>query len=341
MALTKKEQRILQSIRVPSKNDPDRPEFPPNDPHYPSTPTFQIEVPGFDNVWLKDESMNPTGTHKDRMAWEMVVTYRDLLKAKELGRIDSLPSMSVISSGSAAVAVQHVLSQFHLPSLKVLIDFRLKREIKEQLERMGCELFESDLSTAQLEADDILQLTNNEDGIDITSDETLGPMSNFYDWMGYDVISQNAYYVFVPYGSGFLFENIVHIAKSEVAAAPFHDNRFRGSIAKVRDCHFIGATTQNPNTTADKLYSPHLPFVHLDAQWIKLAKQKAFIGSESGVRYLQEPFLREAMEIAKSNDVTCEPSGIAGLAMLLQMKEDVDTTKKMLVVNTGKVKTDV
>jgi len=83
MPLSKEEEKILESIIVPSENDPNNPEFPPDNPKFPATPTYQIKVPGFENVWLKDESQNPTGTHKDRMAWEMVVTYRDFLLAKK------------------------------------------------------------------------------------------------------------------------------------------------------------------------------------------------------------------------------------------------------------------
>jgi len=54
---------------VPSENDPNKPEFPPENPHWPFTPVKKIEVLDFEDVWLKDESVNPTGTHKDRMAW--------------------------------------------------------------------------------------------------------------------------------------------------------------------------------------------------------------------------------------------------------------------------------
>lgn len=85
MSLSKSEQKILESIKIASENNPKKPEFPSDNPKFPATPTYQIQVPGFTNVWLKDESVNPTGTHKDRMAWEMVVTYRDFLMAKERG----------------------------------------------------------------------------------------------------------------------------------------------------------------------------------------------------------------------------------------------------------------
>src|SRR3989344_5729525 len=104
MPLSKEEERILKSIKVASENNPNKPEFPADNPKFPATPTYKIKVPGFANVWLKDESYNPTGTHKDRMAWEIVVTYRDFLLAKKEGQIKRpLPSMSIISYGSAAI----------------------------------------------------------------------------------------------------------------------------------------------------------------------------------------------------------------------------------------------
>ena len=60
MTLSQKEEKILKSIKVPSENNPNKPEFPPEHPRFPATPTYKIKVPGFSNVWLKDESVNPT-----------------------------------------------------------------------------------------------------------------------------------------------------------------------------------------------------------------------------------------------------------------------------------------
>lgn len=338
MALTKKEETILKSIVVPSESNPDKPEFPPEKPQWPSTPVYKIEVPGFKNVWIKDESVNPTGTHKDRMAWEMVVTYRALLQAKKRGQIKTLPALSIISSGSAALAVQTMLKKYQLPNLKVLIDYNIDKNIRDTLEGVGCEIYEADLSKRVLYTQDILSLTNNEGGIDITSDDALGPFDVFYDWLSYDVVNQDADYVFVPYGTGHLFENIVNVAKRESSAKFFHDKRYKGDAKKLREMNFVGATTNNPNTIADKLYSPHLPFVHFDTHWIQLAKKKGYIGEQSNVYVVQERYIKKALEIADKNNVTCEPSGVAGLGMLLQMKNKLPKTKKYLVVSTGNTK---
>lgn len=339
MPLSEKEEKILESIIVPSENDPNNPEFPPDSPKFPATPTYKIEVPGFSNVWLKDESVNPTGTHKDRMAWEMVVTYRDFLLAKRRGQFKgSLPRMSIISFGSAAIAIQTILKKYKLPNLKVLYDRKFIESIAlKSLKKLGCELYETDLSKKPFSWREILILTHNRDGFDITSNEALDPTTRFYDWMSYEIINNSSDYVFIPFGTGNLYENILNINKKEVSER-IHDPRFKGDVGILRKCNFLGVTTNNPNSKADKLYSPHLPFVHYDEQWIKLYRAAGFCGPESDVHLLKEEYLDEAIEIANSQEINCEPSGIAGLALMLQIRDKLPKDKKMLIVNTGKTK---
>lgn len=106
----------------------------------------------------------------------------------------------------------------------------------------------------------------------------------------------------------------------------------------LRRCNFFGATTNNPKSKADKLYSPHLPFVHFDEQWIRLYRHAGFCGPESNVVLIKEQFLDKAMKLAESQNINCEPSGIAGLALLLQLKNRIPKNKKILIVCTGKTK---
>jgi threonine dehydratase len=89
---------------------------------------------------------------------------------------------------------------------------------------------------------------------------------------------------------------------------------------------------------AIKLYSPHLPFVHFDEQWIRLYCQAGYCGGISNVHLIKEKFLDQAINIAKSQNICCEESGIAGLALLLQMQDQIPRDKKILIVNTGKTK---
>ena len=338
MALSPKEEHILKSIIVASENDPNKPEFPADHPKFPATPTYKIKVPGFSNVWLKDESHNPTGTHKDRMAWEIVVTYRDFLLAKKKGKVQrNLPAMSIISSGSAAIAIQTQLKKYSLPNLRVLVHVNTSQGLIKSMKKIGCTIFETDLSKRPLHWKEILTSTHNPDGFDITSSEALDPTTRFYDWMSYEIINSSPEYCFIPFGTGNLFENVLNINKKEVSTRN-HDPRFRGNLGVLRRCNFFGATTNNLNSKADKLYSPHLPFVHYDEQWIRLYRYAGFCGPESQVYLIEEHYLDKALKVAELQEINCEPSGIAGLALLLQMKNKISPHKKILIVNTGKTK---
>ncbi|KKP43698.1 MAG: hypothetical protein UR31_C0001G0022 [Parcubacteria group bacterium GW2011_GWA2_33_14] len=333
-----KEDQILKSIIVASENDPNKPEFPSDDPKFPATPTYKIEVPGFLNVWIKDESQNPTGTHKDRMAWEIIVTYRDILLTNKNGQAKTkLPQMSIISSGSAALAIQTQLKKYGLPNLKVLMDYNANLEIIKKLEEIGCKVYKTDLIKKPLDYRAILQLTNNLNGFDITSNEALDPTNRFYDWLSYEIINNSPDYCFIPFGTGNLYENILNINKKEITTNN-HDPRFSGNVENLKECNFLGITTNNPKSIADKLYSPHLPFVRYDEQWIKMYRYAGYCGKKSNVYLLKEKFLQSAMKIAENQKISCEPSGIVGLALMLQMRNTLPKDKKMLIINTGKSK---
>jgi hypothetical protein len=337
MSLTKKEEEILKTIVVASENNPNKPEFPADNPKFPATPTYKISIKGFNNVWYKDESYNPTGTHKDRMAWEMIVTYRDFLLAKKRSQIKGkLPALSIISSGSAAYAIQTQLKKYNLPNLKVLIDKQLDKKIIQTLKNIGCEIYKIDLSKKPLSWQEILSLTKNENGFDITSAEALDPTTRFYDWLSYEIINNSPDYCFIPFGTGNLFENVLNINKKEISTEMNHDPRFKGDIIKLRKCNFYGATSNNPKTQADKLYSPHLPFVHYDEQWIKLYKYAGFCGSKSNVYLIEEKYLDKAIKLAQSLGIKAEPSGLGGMALFLQIKNHIPKNSKILIVSTGK-----
>ncbi|NYZ79333.1 pyridoxal-phosphate dependent enzyme [Candidatus Micrarchaeota archaeon] len=341
MVLSEKEEKILKSIVVASENNPNKPEFPADNPKFPATPTYKIKVPDFSDVWLKDESKNPTGTHKDRMAWEMVVTYRDFLLAKKSGQIKKpLPQLSIISFGPAAVAIQTQLKKYNLPRLKVLIDSSMvDSKAIESMKKLDCEIYQANLAKKPLNQtwEEILTLTHNHNGFDITSNEALDPTTRFYDWLSYEILNSSPNYCFIPFGTGNLYENILNINKKEVSTKN-HDPRFKGKIEVLRRCNFMGVTSDNPTTKADKLYSPYLPFIHFSEQWIRVYRSAGFCGPLSDIYLIKENYLDKAMDIAKSQGINCEYSGIAGLALMLQMKNQLPKNKKMLIVNTGKTK---
>lgn len=321
----------IEGLYIPSLNDPQNPEFPPRpfyEPKFPASSTFQIEVPGFTNVWLKDESTNPTGTHKSRMAWEV------LIKAKRY----NIKEVSIISSGSAAAAIQHFFNLYKVNTkLKVLMDFNISKEIKDALRKMGCEIYETNLSKQSLTGKDIKELTNNKEGIDITYREILDRYNdNYYDWLSYEVMNENPSYCFVPFGTGDLFVNILIIAEREFNNRIYkHDPRFTGDIQKISHCNFMGATTHDSNSRMDKLFSYYLPSLDDYQFYINSLIQNERIGNLSGILEVDETFVEEALEIARKHSIRSEPSGIAGLALLLQMRDELPKDEKMLIINTG------
>ncbi|MEM9822789.1 MAG: pyridoxal-phosphate dependent enzyme, partial [Bacteroidota bacterium] len=223
--------RIDFDIDKGSEDDPGRPEFPPKNPAFPATPTISIQVPGFQNVWLKDESCNPTGTHKDRMAWEIVIYYRNFLAHHALkGRFEKIPQLSLISSGCAAIAIQSQLRYYNLPSLKVIVDRNLDELIKTAMMKLGCEVFEVNLEKEALDSHQILRITENENGKDLTFGQDLDFIrAVYYDWLSYEILNQSPDYCLIPFGSGGLLENLMSINKKEIEQSPNHSKRFFGN----------------------------------------------------------------------------------------------------------------
>jgi hypothetical protein len=321
----------VAGLYVPSVNDPSKPEFPPRpfyEPRFPASNTYRVDVLGFTNVWLKDESTNPTGTHKARMAWEV------LIKAKRY----NIKEMSIISSGSAAAAIQHFFNLYKVNTkLKVLMDNKISAGIKESLRQMGCEVYETDLSKESLSSKEIKELTNNKEGIDITYREILDRFNdNYYDWLSYEVLNESPSYCFVPFGTGDLFVNILIIAEREFNNSIYkHDPRFLSDIQKISQCNFMGATTHDANSRMDKLFSYYLPSLDDYQFYINSLIQNKRIGNLSGILDVDENFIEEALDIARKHSIRCEPSGIAGLALLLQMKDELPADEKILIINTG------
>src|SRR5258706_644222 len=329
--LESKPTEVDENIIAFPANDPDKPEFPPKPfytPAFPASSTYPIRVPGFADVWLKDESTNPTGTHKDRMAWEV------LIKAKRY----HIKEISLISSGSAAMAIQHFFNLYKASTvLKVLVDRTMSPVMKQHLVHAGCKVYETDLSQKLLTGKEIKELTENVHGIDITYREVLDRYNdNYYDWLSYEILNSTAQHCFVPFGTGDLFINILIIAEREFNNRIFkHDPRFTGDIDVISGCNFFGATTHSANTRLDKLFSYHLPSLKDYNDYLASLIANNRIGNSSAILDVEEEFLEEALHLAAEQNIACEPSGIAGLALLLQNKNDIPKNDKILIVNTG------
>ncbi|MDB5228822.1 MAG: hypothetical protein JWN78_3015 [Bacteroidota bacterium] len=316
-----------------------RPEFPPDNPSYPATPHIPMEYKNFKKLWIKNEAYNPTGTHKDRFAWEIVryyaLKYKEYLHAKT--KIKE-PRLSIISSGSAAIAIQNLLNIYNFPPLKVLYDeTHLSESIIFAMQEYGCELYPYPLTTKELSSKDILKETNNgANGIEITLSKELNELRfKFYDWLAFEILNQNPDICIIPFGSGQLYENILEINKNQQKSKK--DPRFFGDIKILRNCQFVGASCryEHKETKMDKLYT----------QWntgktFKFLDYRNYCSVNSRIIEVQDKFIDKAIDFAKFNNIIGEPSGLSSLALFFQLEEEdtLNPEQKILILNTGNLK---
>ncbi len=327
-----------------SDENPRRPEFPFFHPRFPATPTKRIVVPGLEHLVLlvKDESVNPTGTHKDRMAWEVLRPYERLLEERgRKSRNVELPAVSIISAGNAAIALGELFRKFGLPKPRVLVDSKLSESQVQRLRSHHLEVFEIDLSRRELSSDDILRLTKNPRGFDLTRGQFEAELSrNFFDWMTFEILNQNPNFVVVPYGSGNLFDNLYqHFFDQLQRKQP--DPRLLTPQAVKPGLNLIGVTAP-VGSLASMLSAPHLPEsskAEVFSQKTNVISQMVragVLGDKSQIAEVSDSWLVKASQIALQNRLRFEPSALAGLAWVLSHKKQIPSGARVLVVNTGR-----
>lgn len=341
------------------------PENDPNLPEWSATPTIPVDLTsdGYGIVYIKDESdteSNPTGTIKDRAAWELATLYRDFARALYLkkkaglvnGNISSIPvpRFSYITAGNVGRAISHMFSRFGLPPMKLLVDSAISPHRLEILRALHADIYVSDLSRNVFEKDDessrraytpeeIKILTNNRGGIDITSVMALEPHAVFYDWHVHESFNEAPQEIYVPYGSGRLWENYLTWQERSIRndAVGKRDPRLRVPVSSVVDMSIFGAEPADPHSSADKLTKSFNPFALFSDQDTAALGALQFTGKATQVSKVDEERIDQAYRLL-GRHVETEPSAAAGLALYLQRFDDgeIDERKKVLIVNTGR-----
>ena len=321
------------------ENDPLRPEWQPT----PVVP-FDLRPEGYGLVYIKDESdqkSNPTRTIKDRAAWELATLHRDYarslqLKNRSLTSISSLrvPRVTYITAGNMGRALANMFEKYHLPPIKLLVDASIPPERLARLQSLHADIYCTDLKNKVLVPEEIKRLTNNKHGIDLTSVIMIEPQAVLYDWHVHEVFNENPDEIFVPYGSGRLFENYL---THQMRNARARDPRFSVSNGRVANLSILGAEPRKQDSIADKLTKSCNPFVLLEDQDIAALGAFVFTGKNTGVYKVAEENIEQAYHLL-SKQCPTEPSGAAGLALYLQRFEEglINPQHKILVVNTGK-----
>ena len=323
----------------------------PSNPEWRATPVIPIDLrsEGYGIVHVKDESdkrSNPTQTIKDRAAWEIATLYRDFgrglyLKRKsgslngDVGSIP-VPRLSLITAGNVGRAISHVFNRYGLPPMKLLLDSSLSTERLDILKGLYADLYMVNLDERLLLPHDIKRLTNNADGVDITSVMAIEPQAVFYDWHVHEAFNESPDEIYLPYGSGRLFENYL-TWQERALRNQRQDPRLMADIGKVIGMSILGGEPAKRDSLANKLTKSFNPFVLFDDQDIAAMKSFSFTGRNTGIYQVPEERIIEAYQLL-SRHMDTEYSSSAGLALYLQRFSEgkVDTKNKVLVVNTGK-----
>lgn len=351
---------VIKEIEYPKRMDWDLvmrwadeiPSFDENDPSHPewrATPAFPLDFSseGYGLVHIKDESdirSNPTKTIKDRPAWELATLHRDHAKGLFLrkregilnGNIGSIvvPRFTYVTAGNMGKSIANMFERYGLPPMKLLVDSSIPPERLEILKGLHADIYMADLSKRPLTAEEIKRMTNNKNGIDITSVIILEPNAIFYDWHVHESFNENPDEIYLPYGSGRLMENYL---TWQMRNTRHKDPRLRIPVGRLVNISILGVEPEIGKSIADKLTKDYNPFVIFREPDISALGALAFTGRNTGVYQVPEERIEQAYQMLRRCCDT-EPSASAGLALYLKRFDEgkVNPRKKVLIVNTGK-----
>lgn len=327
----------------------------PNDPEWQPTPLTPIDLSseGLGEVYVKDESnrsSNPTGTMKDRPAWEFATLYRDMARALELKVASgvlaqkdveqiSIPRFTVITSGNEGTALATAFEKYNLPPPKLILDLNTPINILNYVKGLRADSYRVNLSSGALTPEDIKRLSHNSNGVDITSFKPIEPNAVFYDWHVHEVFNDNPDEIYVPYGSGRLMENYLtwQYRTNRNESGSNRDPRLKVDPVGVISANIFGVEPSNRDSIADKLTAEFKPFLIFEDKDIKGLVDISITGRETGVNEVTDDYIQYAQQLLTTKGITAEPSGAASLAYYIKRFQEgkISANKKVVVVNSG------
>lgn len=328
---------------------------------------------GYGIVFIKNEadrSVNPTGTMKDRIGRSCAAEYRyDAKQALEFRNNDPvyakrfpeirIPRYSMLTAGNAGMALAKTFETLDLPPPKLLIDIHADQKTINKLKKTRADIYLVDLSTnpfsgrtstdSPLTKDEILALTNNGFGTDLTSNNSFqddNPHITFYHNLATQIFSEKPDEIYVPYGSGALFGEI--LARQRLGGPLILSGRKmtaeeRAQTAKqIYSIKLFGAEPENSSSVADKLSAPAKPFPTMWEKEMDWYKTEGQTNTETGIIKISENEILAGYELLKKTGqgkgIETEPSGSAGLALYMRRweKGKIKKDAKVIIVNTGK-----
>lgn len=302
---------------------------------------LDLRKDGYGQVLVKDESVNPTGTHKDRLGYAMAeqfvfeskTLYQHYLNNpsvyehdKNLPSRNSIQRFSLITSGHGGMALATAFKKYELPPPKLLLDQNTPADVIQTLTQTGADVYTADFSKKSLSREDILALTNNEFGVDLTS-ENLGDFGywrTFYPYLAREVFREQPQHIYVPYGSGNLYEGLLSIQPS------LPKNLWQTNI--------YGGEPADPNTKAIMLAAPSKPFKYFDPVEMQRLHEEKKTGKFTGVYKVFEVAIEDAHSLYQKHGIKAGYSSADALALYMtQYATNKEAAAgKTIIINTGR-----
>ena len=257
-------------------------------------------------VLIKDESTNPTGTHKDRKSAFLI--------QKAIAK--SIDTLAILTSGNAGYSLA-TLAQDTGIEVVTIVSNDIRPRIKSSLESAGARVVEADFSQP-LESNDICNLARtrqNKNIWDVTN-EGCEAYAELYE----EFAKENAKMIICPIGSGELY---MGICKS------VDDQKSDTIVMGVHPFHL------NQNSKADKLTSGHLPTM---TEILSTQLSSSYNGIVGHARHsVTEDDIQWCIDHAPGF-LKAEPSALVPLDPIRKYLGDID--QKIIMVSTGKGKVE-
>ncbi len=333
--------------------------FDPKNPEWNPTPLIDLDLARmlsdkrYAHVRVKDESHNPTGTIKDRAAWELAKLYQQFAERIQmkldfktldlpLSRIP-IPRVTLLTAGNEGRAIAACFEKFKLPPPKIIVGSDISTDRLSVLRSLRADIYQVDFSDRAFTGEELLEMSNNHGGVDLTSMTGIPfrPDIVYYDWHVHETFNECPDHIYVPYGSGRVFENYLAWQDRSFQERKAPDPRLTAPVEKVISISIHGGTPKNRSTKADKLFADFSPYVLFEDKDIRAARNLEMTGRNTCVEALPEDYIQTAYQIFQDSGIRSEPSGAAGLAQYLFECENKQTAERLhntniVIVNTGR-----
>jgi cysteine synthase len=274
------------------------------------TPVFSLpelsDYFGIKHLWIKDESANPFGTHKDRKS--LTVVRRALRLAPHL----QPQAFCILTAGNAGLSLVRFASASAIPVIAFIGEENtgLEPNLATACERVvhldvhGHEWHSTELS-------DIAGASHGRRVLDVTNG-VIDPYSDIVTEISLLEPERHPDVIVLPVGCGELFLGIERGLKR-------HNLKAR----------LVGVTTRE-RSIADKLYARWRPHGNHVAE-LTLNGSPHHLLNLNDESLLLETYYR----LRLTNQLKCEPSSAAAFTALFKIKNKLKTEEKVMVINTG------